>query len=256
MGEYGTPSCDIPEGEIPSKCLADHKGAEFNPDYTLAFECDLACPMSGLLFPRQPNSFYHASKVHDTYNIDFACRNWGLRSTDIMQGIVFGVGNTDDPRKMTRFDYDQYFGTCINRFVAQSLINHPLTIYGQGGQVRSFLPLADSLQCLKISIDNPPSEGEYRTFNQFENFYKISMLAILVHEIAEKLGLDAPVANISNPRYEVENHYYNTTNDKLISLGYEHTSNIEEQIKLMMLALLPFKDRIKPGVILPTTTWK
>ena len=131
MGEYGTPNCRIPEGEIPEECIANVPGYAIH------------CPMRGLLFPRTPGSFYHISKVHDTYNVEFACRNWGLRSTDIMQGVVFGL----DKDITTRFDYDEYFGTAINRFCAQAIIGHPLTVYGKGGQTRGFLTLSDSIQC-------------------------------------------------------------------------------------------------------------
>jgi nucleoside-diphosphate-sugar epimerase len=165
MGEYGTPNCDIPEGEIPEKCL---------------WRDEMRCPMTGLPFPKSPGSFYHLSKVHDTNNIIFACKNWNLRSTDIMQGVVFGVKVTEEEteRELTRFDYDQYFGTVINRFCAQAIIEHPLTVYGSGHQERGFLPLKDSIQCLTIAIENPPELGEYRTFNQFEKRDTITILTI------------------------------------------------------------------------------
>jgi len=246
MGEYGTPECDIPEGRIPRECITGpaEKGEPIKH-----------CHMADLLFPRTAGSFYHLSKVHDTYNIEFACRNWGLSSTDIMQGVVFGLNEPADPTLFTRFDYDEYFGTAINRFCAQALIEHPLTVYGKGNQTRGFLPLKDSIQCLNIAIENPPSPGEYRTFNQFENIYSINSLAEMVKASATELGLNVDIAHISNPRKEAEEHYYNPTHQKLFDLGYVPTTDIQSEITKLITQLKPFTKRIKPSVILPKTLW-
>jgi UDP-sulfoquinovose synthase len=242
MGEYGTPSCDIPEGMIPRECL---------------IEREAYCPMSGLPFPRSPGSFYHLSKVHDTHNIIFACKTWNMRSTDIMQGVVFGV--VDDyhtmPELLTRLDYDQYFGTAINRFCAQAAIGHPLTIYGTGHQIRGFLPLVDSLQCLTLAIENPPEFGEYRTFNQFEHIYKIKDLAATVQHFAHGHGLHAPIQLINNPRDELSVHHYNPAHQKLFDLGYE-PSDPDAEIEKLLKVTTRYKDRINPDCIMPTTTWK
>ncbi|HIE55003.1 MAG TPA: NAD-dependent epimerase/dehydratase family protein, partial [Chromatiaceae bacterium] len=162
MGEYGTPNIDIPEGFF----TIEYRGRK-----------------DTLPFPRQAGSWYHQTKVHDSHNIMFACKIWGLRSTDIMQGVVFGTRIDemgDDERLLTRFDFDQCFGTAVNRFCAQAVIGHPLTPYGRGHQRRGFLPLRDSMQCLTLAIENPPKEGEYRVFNQFEEVYDI-------YELAEKV---------------------------------------------------------------------
>ena len=243
MGEYGTPNCEIPEGEIPEKCL---------------WRKDVRCPMSGLPFPKSPNSFYHLSKVHDTNNIIFACKNWNLRSTDIMQGVVFGVKVTgeESENELTRFDYDQYFGTVINRFCTQAIIEHPLTVYGGGGQTRGFLPLKDSIECLTIAIENPPRIGEYRTLNQFENTYTINELADNVAIAAECLGLDVGISHIDNPRKEKEKHYYNPNHQKLFDLGYKPTKNVFEHIRSLLEDILPYKDRVIKEVIMPTTNWR
>ena len=244
MGEYGTPACDIPEGEIPYSCL--HKG-----------KFAISCPMSGLLFPRTPGSFYHLSKVHDTYNIEFACRNWGLRSTDIMQGVVFGLNETNDESLLTRFDYDEFFGTAINRFCIQAIIEHPLTVYGKGNQQRGFLPLKDSIQCLTLAIDNPPEHGEYRTFNQFENIYSINKLANMVAHSATELNLDPSISHIKpNPRLENEDHYYNPTCQKLFNLGYQPTTDIQGEITKLIKTILPYKDRVIKEVIMPKVNWR
>ncbi len=241
MGEYGTPNCDIPEGMIPSYCHA----------------ADWDCPMGNLPFPRSPGSFYHLSKVHDTFNIIFACNTWGLTSTDIMQGVVFGVRiGSEGMNKLTRFDYDEYFGTVINRFCVQALADIPLTIYGSGKQVRGYLPLKDSIQCLTIAIDNPPAKGEYRTLNQFENIYSINDLAGEVLDAASFLGIDAKTQHLPNPRTEADSHYYNPAHQKLFDLGYVPTKDIHVEIIKLINDIMPFKDRIIKSHILPTTTWR
>lgn len=251
MGEYGTPNCDIPEGMIPNKpCFWVHEEHMENFLHK-------KCPMSGLPFPRSPGSFYHLSKVHDTHNIIFACKTWGLSSTDIMQGVVFGVRIGDESGiQLTRFDYDQYFGTVINRFCAQAITGHPLTIYGKGSQRRGYLPLKDSIQCLTIAIENPPRKGEYRTFNQYEDTYTINELAAEVLMAANSLGIDARTQHIDNPRTELEEHYYNPTNKNLFALGYNPTTNIANEIIKLLNDLAPYKDRINSSCIMPTTNWR
>jgi nucleoside-diphosphate-sugar epimerase len=254
MGEYGTPNCDIPEGEIPNMCMRwTVKDLKRDSGYE-----NIDCPMKGLPFPKSPGSFYHLSKVHDTNNIIFACKNWNLRSTDIMQGVVFGVKVTGDETEseLTRFDYDQYFGTVINRFCAQAIIGHPLTVYGSGHQTRGFLPLKDSIQCLTIAIENPPELGEYRTFNQFENYYNIKWLANNVAIAAGDLDLDVEMSHIKNPRKEAEEHYYNPAHQKLFDLGYKPTRNIYEEIRNLLMDILPYNYRVIKEVIMPTTNWR
>lgn len=257
MGEYGTPNCDIPEGVIPDDCLGGFSTRYIPSNYpTTAIPPDpLQCPMSGLLFPRTPGSFYHASKVMDTINIEFACRNWNLHSTDIMQGVVFGLNETNDDELLTRFDYDECFGTAINRFCVQSLITHPLTVYGQGDQTRGFLPLKDSIQCLTIALENPPGQGEYRTFNQFENIYSINDLATMVNDVARNMGICSKIKSIPNPRKEAEQHYYNPSHQKLFNLGYNPTTDIENEISILLERLIPYTDRVINAVIEPRTFW-
>jgi UDP-sulfoquinovose synthase len=253
MGDYGIPKCDIPEGTISKECICK---CIKSISIDLKDEYYYKCCMSGLLFPRTPNSFYHLANVHNTYNIHFACRNWGLRSTDIMQGVLFGLNETaGDNDLFTRFDYDEYFGTAINRFCAQALIGHPLTVYGKGNQTRGFLPLKDSIQCLGIAIENPPSLGEYRTFNQFEDIYSINQLAKMVQASAQELGMPVDITPIPNPRKEAEEHYYNPAHQKLFDLGYIPTTDIQSEITKLLATLKPFSSRIKPNVIMPKTQW-
>ena len=239
MGEYGTPAVDIPEG---------------------FFEVEFRGRKDYLPFPRQAGSWYHQSKVHDSHNTRFATKIWGTRATDIMQGVVFGTRITemgDDPRLRTRLDFDQCFGTAINRFCCQAVIGHPLTLFGIGKQRRGFLPLADAMQCLGLALENPPAAGEYRVFNQFENAYSIAELAYLVADIAGDIGLPVDVKRYDNPRTEMEDHYYNPDRQHLLDLGYQPTRDIRSVIKAMLMDLLDNKERIAAhaDVLIPDIRW-
>jgi UDP-sulfoquinovose synthase len=172
-----------------------------------------------------------------------------------MQGVVFGLNNFERNEEITRFDYDEAFGTAINRFCAQAIINYPITIYGIGNQTRGFLTLQDSLQCLTLAINNPPDFGEYRTLNQFENIYSINSLADMVATSAAHLGLSPHVNFIPNPRKEAEDHYYSPTHQKLFDLGYRPTTDIKTEITKLIRQLLPYRDRVKEKVIYPTVSW-
>jgi len=239
MGEYGTPDCDIPEG---------------------FFEVNYRGRTVSLPFPKQANSWYHQTKVHDTNNIMFACKTWGLSSTDIMQGVVYGtqIDTMTDPRLRTRFDFDEAFGTAINRFCAQAVINFYITPYGSGDMKRGFIALRDSMQCLELAIENPPQEGEYRVFNQFDEVYSIYQLAEHVRDAGNKLGLDVEIHNIDNPRTEADTHYYNPDSNKLRELGFEPTKQLSEELDIMLKDLMEHKERIdqKKDAILPKIKWR
>jgi UDP-sulfoquinovose synthase len=241
MGEYGTPDMDIPEG---------------------FFDVEYNSRRSRLMFPRQPGSFYHASKVHDTHNIMLACKIWNLRSTDIMQGVVYGtrseeINPSNSPEISTRFDFDEAFGTAINRYCAEAVIGHPLTIYGKGGQKRGFLALIDSLQCLTLICQNPPDKGEYRVFNQIDDVYDVSELANKVQRVGTKKGLHVEVNHVPNPRKESEEHHYKVEAQHLQKLGFKPTRTLEDELGLMLDDLIKYRSRIveKSSVIDPATTW-
>ena len=175
MGEYGTPNIDIEEGYID----IEHKGRT-----------------DTLPFPKLPGSLYHCSKVHDSTNLHFACRIWGLRATDLNQGVVYGIETEEtarDERLITRFDYDEIFGTVLNRFCAQAVIGHPLTVYGSGGQTRGFLNIRDTLRCVELAVENPADRGEFRVFNQFTEQFSVNELAALVKAAGEHLGYTVEV---------------------------------------------------------------
>ncbi len=239
MGEYGTPNVDIPEG---------------------FFEIEYRGRKERMMFPRKAGSWYHQTKVHDTNNVEMACRLWGLRSTDIMQGVVYGTRIDtmgDDERLLTRFDFDQSFGTAINRFCAQAVVGLPITPFGKGHQKRGFLCLRDSMQCFTIAIENPPEAGEYRVFNQFEEVYDITELAKKVKKTAAKLGINAEIRNLTNPRQEEEDHYYNPDHQHLLDLGYQPTSDMENELRIVLADLLKHKDRIasRSHALLPDIRW-
>jgi len=238
MGEYGTPNIDIEEGFIE----IGHKGRK-----------------DTLPFPKMPGSLYHLSKVHDSHNIQFACRVWGLRSTDLNQGVVYGIETEEsvrDERLITRFDYDEYFGTVLNRFCVQAVIGHPLTVYGEGGQTRGFLNIRDTLQCVELAIANPPELGEYRVFNQFTEQFSVAELAGLVGRSGEELGYEVEVRSFPNPRIEAERHYYNAVNTKLIDLGLKPHHLGEELLRSMLRIIKRYADRVLERAILPSTRWK
>lgn len=239
MGEYGTPNVDIPEG---------------------FFEIEYRGRKDRLPFPRQAGSWYHQSKVHDTNNVMFACKMWGLQSTDIMQGVVYGTRIDemgDDNRLLTRLDFDQSFGTAINRFSCQAIIGDPLTPYGKGHQKRGFLPLRDSMQCLTIALENPPQEGEYRVFNQFEEAYGITELAEKVAKVGNGLGLNVEIRNLENPRKELETHYFNPDHQHLLDLGYQPTHDMEQELAVMLKDLIKYRSRIEARreALIPDIRW-
>ncbi len=239
MGEYGTPNVDIPEG---------------------FFEIEYRGRRDRLPFPRQPGSFYHLSKVHGSNNIMLACRLWKMRATDVMQGVVFGTRIDEmgtDERLLTRLDFDESFGTAINRFCCQAVIGHPLTPFGRGHQKRGFLPLRDSMQCLTLALENPPQPGEYRVFNQFEEVYGVTELAEKVGRAAGQIGLKVEIHNLENPRQEMEEHYYKPDHQNLRDLGYKPTHDVEAEMKIMLTDLMKYRDRIeaKKEALIPKIRW-
>jgi UDP-sulfoquinovose synthase len=237
MGEYGQPNIDIEEGYIE----IEHKGRK-----------------DTLPFPKLPGSLYHCSKVHDSTNIHFACRVWGLRATDLNQGVVYGIETEEtagEERLITRFDYDELFGTVLNRFCVQAVIGHPLTVYGSGGQTRGFLNIRDTLACVELAVQNPAAKGEFRVFNQFTEQFSVAELAALVKHAAEHLGYTVEVDHVENPRVELEEHYYNAAHTKLLDLGLEPTLLKEELIESVIHTIERHKGNVIETSIDPHTRW-
>jgi UDP-sulfoquinovose synthase len=237
MGEYGQPDIDIEEGYIE----IEHKGRK-----------------DTLPYPKLPGSLYHCSKVHDSTNIHFACRTWGLRATDLNQGVVYGVETEEtarDERLVTRFDYDELFGTVLNRFCVQAVIGHPLTVYGAGHQTRGFLNIRDTLACVELAALNPAERGEFRVFNQFTEQFSVLELAELVKQAGEHLGYSVSIDHVENPRVEKEEHYYNAIHTKLLDLGLEPTLLGEELVESIVHAIERHKGRVIDSAIEPKTRW-
>jgi UDP-sulfoquinovose synthase len=238
MGEYGTPNIDIEEGYI----TIEHNGRK-----------DL------LPFPKQPGSFYHLSKVHDSHNIMFACKAWGLRATDLNQGVVYGTLTNEvalDEALINRFDYDEVFGTVLNRFCAQAAIGHPLTVYGKGGQTRGFLDICDTVRCVEIACLNPSARGECRVFNQFTEQFSVLQLAELTATAASQIGLRVEIEHLPDPRVEAEDHYYNAKHSKLIDLGLQPHLLSAALLDSLLNIALKYKDRIDPALMLPRVNWR
>jgi UDP-sulfoquinovose synthase len=238
MGEYGTPNIDIEEGYI----TIEHNGRK-----------------DTLPYPKQPGSFYHLSKVHDSHNIHFACKMWGLRATDLNQGVVYGVHTEEtalDELLINRLDYDGVFGTALNRFCVQAAIGHPLTVYGKGTQTRAFLDIRDTVRCVEIALQNPADAGEFRVFNQFTEMFNVGDLASLVQKAGATLGLKVEIKPIENPRIEKEEHYFNAKNTKLVDLGLKPHFLSDSLLDSLLNVATKYKGRVDMNEILPRVKWK
>jgi UDP-sulfoquinovose synthase len=238
MGEYGTPNIDIEEGYI----AIEHNGRK-----------------DVLPYPKQPGSFYHLSKVHDSHNIMFCCKIWGLRATDLNQGVVYGTMTDEaalDEALINRFDYDEVFGTVLNRYCVQAAMGTPLTVYGKGGQTRGFLDLRDTIRCVEIACLNPAAHGEFRVFNQFTEQFSVLELARMVETAGKELGLEVRVDHIPDPRVEAEQHYYNAKHSKLIELGLKPHLLSDSLLDSLMNIALRYRDRIDTSKMMPKVYWR
>ena len=238
MGEYGTPNIDIEEGYLQ----IEHNGRK-----------------DTLPFPKQPGSFYHLSKVHDSHNMMFACKIWKLRATDLNQGVVYGTTTDEtlyDDALINRFDYDEVFGTVLNRFCAQAAVGHPLTVYGQGGQTRGFLDIRDTVRCVELACLHPAAPGECRVFNQFTEQFSVLEIAQLVKVAGNKLGLDVEIDRIPDPRVESEQHYYNAKHSRLLDLGLKPHYLSDSLLDSLMNIAIHYRDRIDSSMFLPQVDWR
>ncbi|MBN3907386.1 MAG: NAD-dependent epimerase/dehydratase family protein [Nostoc sp. NMS1] len=237
MGEYGTPNIDIEEGYI----TIEHNGRK-----------------DTLPYPKQPGSMYHLSKVHDSHNIHFACRIWGLRATDLNQGVVYGVLTEEtgmDELLINRLDYDGVFGTALNRFCIQAAIGHPLTVYGKGGQTRGFLDIRDTVRCVELAIANPAQPGEFRVFNQFTEQFSVGDLALMVKNAGNAIGLKVEINHLDNPRVEKEEHYFNAKNTKLLDLGLQPHLLSDSLLDSLLNFAIKYQKRVDHKQIMPKVSW-
>lgn len=238
MGEYGTPNIDIEEGYIE----INHNG-----------RTDV------LPYPKLPGSMYHLSKVHDTHNIHFTCRIWGLRATDLNQGVVYNVNTPETALQnvlTNRFDYDGVFGTALNRFCAQAATGYPLTVHGIGGQTRGFIDIRDTVRCIELAALNPAAQGEMRVYNQFTEQWSVQQLAEQVQKVGGTMGLHPEIAHVNNPRVEKEEHYYNARHTKLLDLGLQPHLLTDDTIHQLLTYAVQYRDRIKLDQVPATVQWK
>ena len=235
MGEYGTPNIDIEEGWLE----IEHNGRT-----------------DKMLYPKRPGSFYHLSKVHDSHNIEFACRIWNLRATDLNQGVVYGQQTPEtarDERLATRFDYDAVFGTVLNRFVIQAVIGHPLTVYGTGGQTRGMIDIRDTVRCIQLACENPADRGEFRVFNQITEWMSVQQIAEAIKSASPE---DVHIDYLPNPRVELAEHYYNVTHTKLIELGLQPHLLSDTLNDSLFEITKRYAHRVRPEALLPTVNWR
>lgn len=239
MGEYGTPNVPIPEG---------------------FFEYRIGKLKDKMLFPRKAGSFYHQTKVANTHNIEFACRIWGLKVTDIMQGIIYGTRTPEIEKynSKTNFYFDETFGTVINRMLASVIVNHPLPVYGKGNMVRGILSLTDAIDCYELIVNNPPKQGEDLIINQFDESKSIVSMAKDVIDVAKSEGYDSKIKFYKDPRIEKEKHAYEPETKWLKKHGYKRNHLFKESVKIMLEDLKDSKNIIKKynHTIAPKTQWK
>jgi len=237
MGEYGTPNIDIEEGWLE----VEHKGRRHK-----------------FLYPRQAGSLYHTTKIMDTDLLWFYVRMWGIRVTDLMQGPVYGLvtdENESNERLYPFFNYDELFGTVLNRFVVQAAAGYPLTVFGKGGQVRGYLNIKDTLQCVRLSLEKPAGKGELRIFNQFVETLSVNQLAEMVKRVGNGLGLKVEIKPIKNPRIEPEEHYYNPAHTGLLELGLKPHYLTDDVLADLMETVMRYKENIKTGAIFRGVSW-
>lgn len=238
MGEYGTPKIDIEEGWID----IEHKGKR-----------------DRFIFPRAAGSLYHTTKIMDTDMLWFYVRVWKIRVTDLMQGPVYGIHTPEtemDERLYPNFNYDEIFGTVVNRFVVQAVAGHPLTIYGKGGQTRGYLNINDTMQCIELSLSNPARPGELRIFNQLTETLSVNKIAEQVKRVGDKLGLNVEIRHVENPRKEAEEHYYNPAHTGLRELGLQPHFLTDEVMEKLLKSIIPYKDKIDTSKFMPKIKWE
>lgn len=238
MGEYGTPNIDIEEGWLD----ITHKGRT-----------------QKYLFPRQAGSIYHTTKVMDTDLLWFGVRMWDLRVTDLMQGPVYGLETDEmaiDGRLSTLYNYDEIFGTIVNRFVVQAVVGYPLTVYGAGGQTRGYLNIRDTLQCIDKSFESPADQGELRIFNQIVETFSVNDLADMISKAGISRGHNVTIKRLENPRKEAEEHYYNPTYQGLKDIGVQPHPLTTDVLDSLFATVEKYQQNIRPDVIFKGISWR
>jgi UDP-sulfoquinovose synthase len=198
--------------------------------------------------------------VHDSHNIEFTCRIWGMRATDLNQGVVYGMSTPETdlhPQLATRFDYDHVWGTALNRFCVQAAIGHSLTVYGSGGQTRGFLDIRDTVRCIELACVNSAERGEFRVFNQFTEQFSVQQLAERVQHARSAHGLETRIEHVRNPRVEKDAHYYNAKHQHLLDLGLQPHYLEETLLDSVVHRVEKLRRRVRPHLVgASTVDWR
>ncbi|MBL9104217.1 MAG: NAD-dependent epimerase/dehydratase family protein [Myxococcales bacterium] len=241
FGEYAHCGLEIAEGYF----LPAHAGATANRPVP---------------FPREADDIYHVSKINDTNYCALACRNWGLRVTDVMQSTAFGATTretADAPELATRLDYDAVFGTVVNRFVAQAVTGHPLTIYGSGHQRTGLMALDDAVGSLARLADRPPERGEHRVINHVtERTLSINEIAAAVQALAADRGVDVTLSREHDPRGEApEVKPAHTIRADFVDANVTATP-FEAVLADLFDTVSRHRDRVRPAAFPPAIPWR
>ena len=238
MGVYGygaVPDTVIPEGYISVKMGEPEKIVD-------------------ILHPAYPGSIYHLTKTQDALFFQFYAKNYGIKITDLHQGIIWGHATVETSlhaNLSNRFDYDSDYGTVLNRFIVQAAHGIPMTVYGMGGQTRAFIHIENSMDCVVLALRNPPKRGDrVKIFNQITETKSLCWLAERIRAIYP----DARVQYVDNPRNELSANDLVVANNQFLDLGLQPILIDDRRIR--EIYSLVKEHKIDPSKVMPSSFWK